>query len=120
MSVSAAPPLYAASMSSTIGIGLSPVAVPPRGVKVRYHWTADHGRFLDWSEVTHQITNRGAETMTEKGGRLFWSYDPADEFAVERKPVRIVILGENAADGKVLVRNDVHLVWDDGFIHVVR
>jgi hypothetical protein len=120
MHVDLGPSSYAASMSSTIGIGLTPVAEAPRGVKVRYHWTTDSGFFLEWSEVTHEISSRGPETMTERGAKLFWSYDPADPATAERKPVTIVILASDMANGKVLARTDVHLVWDNGVVQVVR
>jgi len=120
MRVELGPSTYTASLSSTIGIGMTPVAETPRGVKVRFHWTTDSGYFLAWSEHTHEITNRGPETLTERGGKLFWSYDPADPAAAERKPVKIVILASDMANGKILARTDVHLVWDAGVVHVVR
>jgi hypothetical protein len=112
MHVDLGPSSYVASMSSTIGIGLTPVTEAPRGVKVRYQWTADSGYLLSWSENTHEITNRGPE--------LFWSYDPADPATAEHKPVTIIILAQDKANGKVLARTDVHLVWDNGVVQVVR
>lgn len=116
MRVAIAPTSYTAAMSSTIGVGLEPSALPPRGVKVRYRWSTNHGRFLSWSENTHEITERGPQTMTESGGKLYWAYVPSDPAAIARKPVTVVILAEDMADGKVLARTDVHLVWEDGGI----
>jgi hypothetical protein len=119
MGIKIQPTSYTAAMSSTIGIGLTPHSAPPRGTKVRYHWTASSGRFLSWSENTHEITERGPETLTlDDGGKLYWAYNAAEMAA--KKPVTVTVLTEDMASGKVLARADVHLIWEEDVVRVVR
>jgi hypothetical protein len=114
MRVLVEPPAYAIVMSSTIGLGLTPVAETPPGMKVRYRWSADAGRFLIQSETTREIVDLGRATVTE-GGKLFWSYDPNEQKALEDRPVAITVLTENAKNGREVARTEMFLIWDGQF-----
>jgi hypothetical protein len=108
------PPAYVASMSSTLGLGLTPVSEQAPGVKVRYRWSADGGYFLTQSETTSEIVNLGRAAVTE-GGKLFWSYDPNGQKALEDRPVAITVITESLKNGKEIGRTEFALVWDGQF-----
>ncbi|MDD5304449.1 MAG: hypothetical protein PHS14_15235 [Elusimicrobia bacterium] len=114
MRVMVEPPAYAVTMSSTLGLGLTPVSEPPPGMKVRYRWTADGGYFRIQSEATNEIVDLGRETVTG-GGKLFWSYKPDEQKALEDRPVAITVVTENAKNGEALAWTDMALVWDGQF-----
>ncbi len=111
MRVMVEPPYYVATMSSTPGLGLTPIAEAPPGMKVRYRWTTDGGFFLTVSETTREIVNLGQNTVTEDG-KLFWSYDPGGQGALENRPVAVTVLTENRKNGKEVARTEFALAWD--------
>jgi hypothetical protein len=111
MRVLVEPPGYVVWMSSAVGLGLTPIAETPRGMKVRYRWTADGGFFLSQTEHTSEILNLGRETVTE-GGKLLWSYDPNEQSELEGRPVAITVVTENAKNGKAEAQTDMRLLWD--------
>lgn len=116
MRVIVEPPAYSVEMSSTLGLGLTPVSEQPPGMKVRYRWTADSGYFLTQNEATAEILDLGRTTVTD-GGKLFWSYDPNEKAAIERAPVAISIVTESLK-GKILARTDLRLEWDGPMIRL--
>lgn len=111
MRVLVQPPAYVVSVSSTRGLGLTPIAEAPPGVTVRYRWTADGGHFLAQEETTTLIVDLGRETVTE-GGKLFWSYAPGDQLELEGRPVAITVRAVNAKTGKELAWTRFALTWD--------
>jgi len=117
MRVSLAPPIYTPAMSSALGIGLLPVAAPPSGVKVRYRWHADRGRFKSWEEFTHEIVDLGPDAVND-GEKLYWAYGASDMTGMP--PVNIVIYAEDAKSGKPLAETVVRLEWDGEFVRVAR
>lgn len=111
MRVIVQPPAYAVTMSSTRGLGLTPVAEAPPGLKVRYRWTADGGYFLTEDEHSAEVVSLGRETVTA-GGKLFWSYEPGEEGALADRGVLIKVVTESVKNGKVLAATDFTLIWD--------
>jgi hypothetical protein len=111
MRVLVEPPGYVVWMSSAVGLGLTPIAETPRGMKVRYRWTTDGGFFIGTKEETSEILNYGRETVTE-GGKLLWSYNPNEQSELENRPVSITVATENLKDGKVVAVTDMRLLWD--------
>lgn len=105
------PPSYSLSMSSTMGLGLTPIAESPPGMKVRYRWSADAGFFLTEKETTNEILDLGRATVTP-GGKLFWSYEPGEQAELTNRPVAITVITENAKNGKEIARTEMYLVWD--------
>ena len=110
MSVRAQPTVYSPAMSSTAGIGLTPVFVPPAGTTLNYHWSADFGYFVSWNAPSFKIVPRGADLVATPG-TLYWTYDPKLAFA--RKPVvTILVEASDARSGRVLARSALKLDWD--------
>lgn len=111
MRVMVEPPAYSLEMSSTLGLGLTPIAETPPGMKVRYRWSADGGHFLTVSETTREIERLGRETST-MGGKLLWSYDPGEQIELSNRPVAITVVTENVKNGKEIARTEMFLIWD--------
>lgn len=111
MRVIVEPPAYAVTMSSTRGLGLTPVAEAPPGLKVRYRWTADGGYFLTEKETTAEILDLGRETVTA-GGRLFWSYEPGEQGVLADRGVSIKVVTESVKDGRAIAFTEFALFWD--------
>lgn len=111
MRVLVEPPAYVVTMSSTRGLGLTPIAEAPPGMKVRYRWTADGGYFLTEKETTAEVLDLGRETVTT-GGKLFWSYEPGEQGALADRGVVIKVVSESVKSGKVLAATDFTLIWD--------
>jgi hypothetical protein len=101
---------YSPAMSSTPGIGLRTVFVPPAGTAVDYHWSADYGYFVSWNAPSFKVVPRGADLVATEG-TLYWSYDAKRAF--ERKPVvTIAVEARDAESGRVLARKKLKLDWD--------
>jgi hypothetical protein len=111
MHVSLFPSAYSAAMSSTPGLGLTPVSEPPKGVPVRYRYHATQGFFVTWDENTREITRHGAEYVTLSSKVVYWTYDPAIATGVD-SAVRLSVITEHAKSGKPLARADFNLAWD--------
>lgn len=113
------PAMYSADMSSKLGLALTAVAEAPPGVEVRYRWRADAGYFLFQNESTGEILNLGREIKTDDA-KILWSYDPAEAAAIEKRPIAIRSIAENAKNSRSLARTDMTLVWDGGAVRAVH
>lgn len=110
MDLRAEPTQYSPAMSSAPGIGLTPVWVPPAGLEVDYHWTADFGYFVSWNAPNYAVVPRGADLVATEG-RLYWTYDP--RYTADRKSVvTIVVEARERETGRVLARRTLKLDWD--------
>lgn len=118
MHVNILPGAYSAAMSSTPGMGLYPVAEPPKGVTPRYRYTATEGYFVTWDESTREIEQHGAEFVT-LAARVYWTYDPSVPTG-RAGPVRIAVITENAKNGKPLARTDISLAFDGELFRVQK
>ena len=97
-------------MSSTPGIGFTPVFVPPAGTTANYHWTADFGYFVSWNAPNYVVLPRGADFVATEG-RFYWTYDP--RYSSDRKPVvTIVVAAQDSETGRILARRTVKLDWE--------
>jgi hypothetical protein len=104
------PMLYSPAMSSTPGIGLRTVYVPPSGISVRYHWRADFGYFVSWVAPSYKVVRRGSDLVATEG-ILYWTYDP--RLALENKPVVTILIEARDEDsGRVLARTKLKLDWE--------
>lgn len=115
MRVVVSPPAYAAAMSSTIGLGLTPITETAPGTKVRHRWTTDFGYFLSVSETTREIVNLGREAVSGDE-KVFWSYDAGLQKSLEERPVSITVSAENPKNGREVSRTEMTLVWDGQFL----
>jgi hypothetical protein len=110
MSVRAEPISYSPAMSSTVGIGLTTVFVPPAGTTVNYHWNTDFGYFVSWHAPDFKISGLGPDLVATEG-TLYWTYDP--RLTPDQKPaVTITIEAQDAESGRVLARSKIKLDWD--------
>ncbi len=117
MGVSAAPAACLSGLSTTLGIGLTPESVPPKGVRVRYRWRAGRGSLKSWNPDTQETVVHGAEALND-GGKLYWSCD--GDGVGDRSPVTVSVIAEDAKTGEALARTDVRLEWDDEKMRVSR
>ena len=111
MRVMVEPPAYSVTMSSKLGLGLTPIAEAPPGMKVRYRWSADGGYFLAQKETTNEILDLGRATVTS-GGKLLWSYEEQELGVLSDRPVAITVITENVKNGKEIARTEMFLIWD--------
>jgi hypothetical protein len=110
MTVRAQPQEYSPAMSSTVGIALEPVFVPPEGKTVEFHWHANFGFFVNWRAPSSKVQTLGADAVSG-AATIYWTYDP--RFAVKRKPdVTITVEARDRATDQVLARRDIRLDWD--------
>jgi hypothetical protein len=100
---------WSPAMSSTVGLDLTPVYVPPLGSSVRYHWRANFGTFLAWAAPDYKAVDLGPEVVSD-GGALYWSYDPRLSGAV--KPPVVVSIEAWDGNGHVLARKTIRLGWE--------
>jgi hypothetical protein len=106
---------YSPAMSSTIGIGLTPVFSPPAGTSFTYRWHADFGYFAAWA-ASGKVAPLGPET--ESGdGTLYWTYDA--RLTSDRKPVVTIVVEAAERDtGRVLASKKIKLDWDRDTAHI--
>lgn len=112
LAVVAAPLKYTPSMSSTVGIGLTPEysgAGP-----VRYRWETNYGRFLGWNQ-TGTVTDFNETVVTD--GLVYWSFPPADTSPA--KPPVTVHAAAIDATGRPVATTEVYIGWEDDFTAVV-
>lgn len=119
MRVTLEPGRYAASMSSTPGIGLSPIAEAPPGVKTRCVWHADAGHFLAWTETTREIVELGRD-HTGACEKTFWTYAPNEPAALSQKPIAVSVVTLNAKNSRALARTDLTLIWEEGYVRAAH
>lgn len=115
MRVMVEPPAYAATMSSTIGFGLTPITEAALGLKIRHRWKTDFGYFLRVSEATREIENLGREAVTGNE-KLYWSYDPGLQKSLEERPVSITVTAENMKNERSIAWTEMTFVWDGQFL----
>ena len=113
------PSVYSSSMSSKLGMTFTAVAEVPVKVKPRYVWRADAGYFLVRRETTAEILNLGRETTTDEPS-IVWSYNSGERAALNKAPVGISVVTENAKNGKALARTDFTLAWDEDSVRAVH
>lgn len=108
------PPAYKVEMTTTRGLGLTPIAEVPPGVKVRYVWKASGGYFATQNDQAAEIVDLGPETVND-GHKLYWTYEPGEQNALAEKPVAISINTVEVKSGKEIAWTDFTLVWDGEF-----
>ncbi len=110
LNVRAEPLSYSPAMSSTVGIGIRTVFVPPSGTEVNYHWTTDFGYFVSWHAPDYKVKPLGSDLVATEG-TLYWTYDA--KLTSARKPVvSISISAQDADTGRVLASHTLKLDWD--------
>jgi hypothetical protein len=112
------PRFYSPAMSSTIGIGLTPLFAAPGGAPFVYHWHTDFGYFVNWA-ASGKVAPLGPEADSGDG-TLYWTYD--SQLALDHKPtVTIVVEATSPERGDaahLYARKKIKLDWDRDTAHV--
>jgi len=103
---------YIPLMSSTVGIGLSPVHTLRWPAKtVQLHWRTDYGYFVAWDSPDFKVNLLGTEVINN-GEKIYWLYDPG-EMGAKKPLVEISLQIKNAQSGQVLAEASLKLGWED-------
>jgi len=104
--------VYTPLMSSTVGIGLTPVNTLQRPPEpIQFHWHTDYGYFVAWNSPDFKVKLLGTEVINN-GEKIYWSYDP-DGMGAEKPSVEISLQIEDAQSGKVLAGASLNIEWED-------
>ncbi|MFC1897362.1 hypothetical protein ACFLX8_02170 [Chloroflexota bacterium] len=104
--------VYTPIMSSTVGIGLTPVNTlerPPEAVQ--FHWHTDYGYFVSWDSPDFKVKLLGTEVLNN-GEKIYWSYDHG-EMGTEKPSVEISLQIEDAQSGQVLAGASLNIEWEN-------
>jgi len=109
LSLNASPKRYSPLMSSTIGIGIEPVATGFDKTDAVFVWNTTYGRFADWNQSTYEVTEYSRQ-YRNNGEKLYWTfYDmPADSAA----PVVITVTALDKKNGSTIAGSSLTLTWD--------
>ena len=106
-------------MSSTVGIGLTPVYTLGRSPEsVKFHWKTNYGYFVSWKAPDFKVNLLGAD-ITNNGDKIYWSYSP-DEMGKEKPAVQISLNVEDATSGEVLTKFTLEIEWEKQDIAKVK
>jgi hypothetical protein len=104
--------IYTPIMSSTVGIGLTPVHTLERPPEtVRFHWHTDYGYFVAWDSPDFKVKLLGPEVINN-GKKIYWSYDPG-EMGAEKPSVEISLQIEDAQSAQFLAGASLKIGWED-------
>jgi len=104
--------VYTPLMSSTVGIGLTPVNTLEGSPEiVKYHWHTDYGYFVAWDSPDFKVRLLGQEVINNEE-KIYWSYDP-NEMGTEKPSVEISLQMESARSGRVLAGARLKIEWED-------
>ena len=102
---------YTPILSSTVGIGLTPIYTSGRYQgTVKFHWHTSYGHFISWEPPDFKVNLLGAEVIND-GEKIFWSYDP--EMDIKKPPVKISLKIEDAESGQLLTESTLEIDWVD-------
>jgi hypothetical protein len=119
ISIRAEPEKYIPLMSSTVGIGLTPVYKGP-GPAV-YSWNTSYGYFIGWNATDGNVNKQGNSVDTANE-TIYWSYSPED-MGKEKPPVtiRLVVKTPPRTHGGsgTLAWKDIHISWENNDTAVI-
>jgi hypothetical protein len=103
---------YVPSMSSTVGIGLTPMYTLGRSPdSVKFTWHTNYGRFLNWNAPDFKVGELGKDTeFTDK--KIYWSYSP-DDMGKDKPDVLITLEVSDKTSGNVLTKSSLNIVWEN-------
>lgn len=113
ISIQASPEKYNPLMSSTVGIGLTPLYAGSAAVV--YNWTASYGHFISWNAQDWKVIQHGdsVETINQT---IYWSYSP-DDMGKEKPPVTIRVIIKRPprvhGGGGTIAWKDIHIHWEN-------
>ena len=104
--------MYSPIMSSTVGIGLTPVypQTTDNGT-VSFRWQTDYGYFISWKAPDFKVNELG-QNITTDDERIYWSFSPED-MDKEKQPVHITLTMIDKASGRTLNSTSLGIAWKD-------
>jgi hypothetical protein len=110
---------YSLIMSSTVGIGLTPVypSTIDNGT-VSFRWQTDYGNFLSWKAPYFKVNELGSD-VTADDGKIYWSY-LSEDGKKARPPVHVTLTMIDRATGKALGTASLEIGWGDQDNAVVK
>ena len=110
---------YTPLMSSTVGIGLTPVfGSDVDNSTVSFRWHTDYGYFLAWGAPDFKVGNLGQD-VTAGDGKLYWSYDP-NEMDKVKPPVHVTLTMVDKRSGRTINSTGMEIGWEDKGMAVVK
>lgn len=113
ISIRVSPEKYIPLMSSTVGIGLTPLYTGTGPVV--YSWNTSYGYFVSWNAPDWKVIqhNQTVDTMNQT---IYWTYSP-DEMGKEKPPVtiRLIIKTPPRTHGGngTIAWKDLHINWEN-------
>jgi hypothetical protein len=108
---------YTPMMSSTVGIGLTPVFTADNSTVV-FNWHTDYGYFISWGSPGFKVNGRGPD-VTTNDGKIYWSYSP-DDMGKEKPPAHVTLSMIDKASGKTLNTTGLDIVWETSDVASVK
>ncbi len=116
--ITAEPNDYVITMSSTVGIGLTPAltlsSIDPS--KVQYKWATNYGFFLDWSAAHNFTVKKLGATTTNTGDTIFWSYSiPAKLKKNVTQNATVTVIASDKKTKKIIGKAFIPITWNETF-----
>ena len=110
---------YTPELSSTVGIGLTPIHTLDRHLEtVKFHWHTNYGHFVSWEPPDYKINLLGTEVINN-GEKIYWLY-PSTEMDIKKPSVQISLSIEDAQSGQLLTMSSLKIDWEDEDIAKVK
>jgi hypothetical protein len=111
--IEASPQRYSPMMSSTPGIGLTPVVTGFKATDATFEWNATFGRFLMWDAPDYKVHEIGNPAATDNR-TIYWTF--TDTPAPTKDPVTITVTARDMTRrGAVLGTSTLTLNWDGDY-----
>jgi hypothetical protein len=114
ISIRASPEKYSPLMSSTVGIGLTPLYTGSRP-DVVYSWNTSFGHFVSWNATDGKVTQYH-ENIDTIDPTIYWSYSPED-MGKEKPPVTVRLIVKTPPQGHggngTIAWKDLHISWEN-------
>ncbi|MCX6693366.1 MAG: hypothetical protein NT074_02260 [Methanomicrobiales archaeon] len=116
LSITADPSEYSPSMSSTVGIGLTPLYEGSTS-QVVYRWKTTRGTFLSWSPPDYKVITLGKKTVNS-GGKVYWAWRGKIPQGPIKEPLAVInLVATDAASGKRLGGKTGYITYSDNLFH---
>ena len=110
---------YTPILSSTVGIGLTPIYTLDRHPDtIKFHWHTNYGHFVSWEPPDFQVNLLGPEVINN-GEKIFWAYGP-DKMDINKPSVKISLKIEDVESGQFLTESILEIDWLDQNVAKVK
>jgi hypothetical protein len=120
ISIRASPEKYSPLMSSTVGIGLTPLYTGSGPVV--YSWNTSYGHFISWNAPDWNVNQHG-DRIDTTNQTIYWTYSPED-MGKEKPPVTIRLIiktppRDHGGNGTIAWK-DLHITWENTDMAVIE